>query len=562
MSQSNQEGLSRQSPSRYHLPAWFLERNVKSSSDFEGSVSICQCKGCEDYRKLYECEEAEDQPPGSESTADDPKPEEQSHISSEKHDYDCEDAISYAKFSELRDTVATNMLWRHVRPQDSSVLFRRCAAPGCSTCTMEPVHMSDIVGQVAKSLGMGLVSLSFEDLEELGSDFHAQDRGFSVSRGEKGTAEEESAETRKETPSTTETSAGEGTTTDANSDKGADNNTKGASDEATQPKEPIKDEWKANWSDGATFTDHFFAAKSKKWKDEANLSYSAWRDRAKESYAAILDGASAKMGQQSKPEDASQAESTVSSTSRGLIVHFVDCDHSGSGLQQRQKRRVLVRLGELVQERREKGQDVVLVISSRTLEPAEKLCQKAGVSTLSGVTLSIVNHSQHNSEKRDLQRKGAINTRRLRWTLETMAKPASARPEIDWLQSAAGDDLARYGQIMWSINDIHRAAGQILARTWIKPNPVITSKHVDSVLSRLDLLKIPKAAEKTEAKEAKEASGDPEKKGDETKGNEVVEEAEKDPLDGLKLDDHEKRFRDCVIKPGKLTPPTLIPCTR
>lgn len=554
MSQSNQEGVSRQSPSRYHLPAWFLERNVQTCSDFDGSVSICQCKVCESYKKLYEDEEAEDQSPGGESIADDPKPEEESHTSSEKHDYDCEDAISYAKFSELRDTVATNMVWRHMRPGDSSVLFRRCAASGCSTCTMEPVHMSDIVGQVATSLGMGLISLSFEDLEELGSDFHAQDKGFTGSRGEKKTAEEESTETKKETPSTTETSAGQDTTAEASSDKGVENNTKGTSDEATQPKEPIKDEWKADWSDGATFTDHFFAAKSKKWKDEANLSYSAWRDRAKESYAAILDGASVKMGQQSKPKDEPQAANAVVSNSRGLLVHFVDCDHSGSGLQQRQKRRVLVRLGELVQERREKGQDVVLVISSRTLEPTEKLCQKAGVSTLSEVTLSIVNHSQQNSEKRDLRRKGAINTRRLRWILETMAKPASARLEVDWLQSATGDDLARYGQEVWSINDIHRAAGQILARTWIKPNPVITSKHVDSVLTRLGLLKIPKAAEKTEAKEAKEASGDTETKGDEVP---VSEEAEKDPLDGIKLDEHEKRFRDCVIKPSRSKPPTF-----
>ncbi|KAG6357717.1 hypothetical protein INS49_013596 [Diaporthe citri] len=545
MSQSNQEGLFKESLSRYHLPAWFLERNVKTSSDLEGSVSICQCQGCGNYKKLYEDEETEGQALGSESTADDPKPEEESHTSTEKHDYNCEDAISYAKFSELRDMVATNMLWRHMRPQDSSVLLRRCAVSGCSTCPMEPVHMDEIVEQVAKSLGMGLVLLSFEDLEELGSDFHTQDRGFAVSGGVKKTAEEESTETKEKNPSKTEISAGEDTTTEAGSDKVVDNNAKGTSDEVTTPKEPIKDEWKANWSDGATFTDHFFAAKSKKWQDEANFSYSAWRDRAKESYAAILDGALNKVGQGSKAQYESEGQDSVASNSRGLVVHFVDCDHSGSSLEYRQKRRVLVRLGELVQERREKGQDVVLVISSRTLEPGEKLCQKAGVSTLSGVTLSIVNHSQQNSEKRDLQRKGAINTRRLRWILESgMAPPSSARPEIDWLQSATGGDLARYGQEMWSVNDIHRAAGQILARAWIRPQPVITSKHVDSVLKRLGLLKIAKAAEKTEAKED---SGDPE-----TKGDDAVEEAEKDPLDGIKLDDHEERFRDCAIKPRDL----------
>lgn len=549
MSTSKPKELSKESSSRYHLPAWFLERNVKASSDLEGYVCICKCEACEKYKTLYEGEETENQLPGGESTAAAPKPEGESHTSSEKHEHDNEDAISYAKFSELRDMVATTMLWRHMRPKDSSVLLRRCSVSGCSTCSMEPVHMNDIVSQVAKSLGMGLVSLGFEDLEELGSEFHAQDKGRMVSRGEKKTVEKESTETTKETPTTTETSTGEIMTTEASPDKAAENNTEGTPDKATTPKEPVKDEWNADWSNGATFTDRFFASKSKKWQDEEKLSYSAWRDRTKQSYATILDGASVKLGQESKPPEEHSAENGIASNSRGLLVHFIDCDHSGLSLDHRQKRRVLVRLGELVQERRGNGQDVVLVISSRTLGPEEKLCQKAGVSALSGVTLSIVNPSKQGAEDRDHRRKGAINARRLRWILETgMAQPASCRPKIDWMQNATDDDLARHGQEIWSINDIHRAAGQILARTWIKPQPVITPKHVDSVLRRLGMLTTPKPAEKTDAKEE---SGDPEKKEDE-----VVEEAEKDPLESITLDHHEERFRDCVIKSSTLNPTT------
>lgn len=552
MSPSYQEWLSKESSSRYHLPAWFLERNVKASSDLEGHVCICQCEACEKYKKLYEDEETEDETPGSESTADAPQPEGESHTSSEKHETDNEDAICYAKFSELRDTVATNMLWRHMRPKDSSVLFRRCSVSGCSTCSMEPVHMNDIVGQVAKSLSMGLVSLSFEDLEELGSDFHAQDKVNVVSGDEKKTAEKESTEITKETSTTTETSTGESTTTEASSDKAVEKNTKKTSDKAKTPKEPVKDEWKADWSNGATFTDRFFASKSKKWQDEEKLSYSAWRDRTKQSYATILDGASVKLGQEGKPQEEHPADTGMTSNSRGLLVHFIDCDHSGLSLDHRQKRRVLVRLGELVQERRGNGQDVVLIISSRTLGPEEKLCQKAGVSTLSGVTLSIVNPSKQGAEDRDHRRKGAINARRLRWILETgMAQPASCRPKIDWMQNATDDDLARHGQDIWSVNDIHRAAGQILARTWIKPQPVITSKHVDSVLRRLGMITTPKPSEKTEVKEDLGAS--------ETKEDEVVEEAEKDPLESITLDHHEERFRDCVIKSSKLNPPTFHP---
>lgn len=559
MSESTQKPSSEESSNRYHLPAWFLERNVKTPSDIKGHVSICQCKACEDYKKLYEDEdeETEDQTPEGEPTKEEPKPEEQSHTSAEKHDGDYEDAISYAKFSELRDMVATTMLWRHMRPKDSCVLLRRCSETRCSDCPMEPVHMNDIAGQVAKSLGMGLVSLSFEDLEQLGCDFHAQDRRCAASNTKGQAAKEEliekteeavsttePSEKTKETTSTTEASDGEGTAAEASADK--DTPVKAAEEtpkEATTSEEPTKDEWEADWSNGATFTDHFFAAKSKKWQDEAKLSYSAWRDRTKESYAAIIDGASNKTRQESRLQDEDKAGEEVASKTRGLVLHFIDCDHSSSPLDDRQKRRVLVRLGELVQERRGKGQDVVLVISSRTLEPGEKLCLKAGASKLSGVALSIVNPSKQKSEDRNRQRKGVINTRRLRRMLETGAtQPSGDRLTIEWLRDDAGDDLARYGQELWPIDEIHRAAGQVMARMWVKSQPVITSKHVDSVLKRLGMLQVPKEAEK---KDEKGDSGDSEKKDDE-----AAEEADKNPLDDLTLDYYEERFRDSVVKPS------------
>lgn len=556
MSESTQKPSSEESPNRYHLPAWFLERNVKTPSNIKGHVSICQCKACEDYKKLYEDEdeETEDQTPEGEPTKEEPKPEEQSHTSAEKHDGDYQDAISYAKFSELRDMVATTMLWRHMRPNDSCVLLRRCSETRCSDCPMEPVHMNDIVGQVAQSLSMGLVSLSFEDLEELGCDFHAQDRGCAVSKTngqaageepaektEETTSTTEASEEKKETTSTTEASNGEGEAAETGADKDtAEKATEETPKETTTPKEPIKDEWEADWSNGATFTDHFFAAKSKKWQDEAKLSYSAWRDRAKESYAAIIDGAS------TKTRGGDKAGDEAAPRTRGLVVHFVDCDHSSSPLDDRQKRRVLVRLGELVQERRGGGQDVVLVISSRTLEPGEKLCLKAGTSKLSGVALSIVNPSKEKSEDRNSRRLGVINTRRLRRILETGAtRPSGDRLTIEWLRDDAGDDLARYGQELWPLDEIHRAAGQIMARIWVKSQPVITSKHVDSVLKRLGMLQIPKEAEK---KDEKGDSGD-----GETKSDEAAEEADKNPLDDLTLDYYEERFRDSVVKPSTLS---------
>jgi hypothetical protein len=419
---------------------------------------------------------------------------------------------------------------------------------------MEPAFMNDVVTQVAKSLGMGLISLSYEDLEQLGSDFHTQDKRREACKSEEQTAKKKSVEKPKEAPSTTDTTASDSTTTEDSADKCEEKETKEETKEETKdetkeetdantatPKDPVKDDWKADWSNEATFTEHFFAARSKKWQDEETISYSAWRDRAKNSYTAVLDGVSAKADQASKPEDGQQADKDASPAPRGLLVHLIDCDYTNKPLDYRKNRRVLVRLGDLIQERRGKGEDIVLVVSTRNLEVGCKRYRKLGISSLSSVMLSIVNPSQKGPEDRALRRKGIINTRRLCWSLgEQMTDTASTRPEIEWLKSATGDDLARYGQDIWPIDDVHRAAGQILTRAMIKSQSVITSKQVDSALRRLSLLKSTKESEK---KDERESSGDAE-----TKSDESVEEVEQDPLENIVLDDYEEKFRDCVIK--------------
>lgn len=543
------------SSSRYSLPAWFLERNVKTALDLketESQFPICQCETCVKCKKNYDDIDAEEEPSESEPTSDDSKPEDEPHTSAEKHETSHEDAIPYAKFSELRDTVATSMLWRHMRPQNSGVLLRRCSVLSCDTCTMEPVLMNDMVVQVAKSLEMDLISLSYEDLEELGSEFHTQDKQQTVRTSEEQNAKKKSVETPKKTSSTSDAAVGEGTANENSTQKCADKDTNEASEGSTTTStDPVKDDWKADWSDGSTFTQHFFAARSKKWVDEANFSYSAWRDRARDSNTAILDGASVKAGQTSKPKGHSQAEKDVLSSSRGCLLHFIDCGYSSESLDYRQCRRIWVRLAELVQERRAKGEDIVMVVSSRTVEAVDKLCQKTGISTFSSVTLSIVNPSQKKAEARDIRRKGNINARRLRWILNVGAThPTRARAKFEWSPSATGEDLERYGKEMWRIDDIHRAAGQILGRTWMKAQPVITSKHVDSVLRRVGLLTTPKETEKKD----ENANSD----GAEVNSDEKGEKVEQNPLDNIVLDDYEERFRDCVVKPSKFHPPTSL----
>lgn len=543
------------SSSRYSLPAWFLERNVKTALDLkeiETQFPICQCKTCVKCKNNYDDIDSEDESSNSEPTSHDSKPEDEPHTSAEKHEISHEDAISYAKFSELRDTVATSMLWRHMRPQDSGVLLRRCSVMSCTTCPMDPVFMNDMVVQVAKSLEMDLISLSYEDLEELGCEFHTQDKQHADRRSEEQKAEKKSEEKLKETSSTSDTAGGKGTVTENNTDRCAEKDNNEASDAAAATStKPVKDDWKADWSDALTFTQRFFAARSKKWEDDATFSYSAWRDRARESNTAILDGVSVKAGQTSKPKEDCQAEEGIIPSSRGCLLHFIDCDYSVKPLDYRQCRRIWVRLAELVQERRAKGEDIVMVVSSNTVEAVDKLCQKTGISTFSNVTLSIVNPSQKKAEARDLRRKGNLNARRLRWILNVGAThPARAQAKIEWSPSVTGEDVEQYGKEIWHVNDVHRAAGKILSRTWMKAQPVITSKHVDSVLRRLGLLTTPKATEKKDENSNSDAA--------EVNSVEKVEEVEQNPLDNIVLDDYEERFRDCVIKPSTFHSPTSL----
>lgn len=150
---------------------------------------------------------------------------------------------------------------------------------------------------MAKSLGLGLISFDAGDLEGLGSEFHAQDRRRSLRKTEEQVAENASTGEIKKSTAATTTSASEGAAAEDSPAKSTTKENQETSDESAISKAPIEDEWKVDWADFATFSNRFFAARSRKWEDDDGISYSAWRDRANESYARILDSISVKAGQ-------------------------------------------------------------------------------------------------------------------------------------------------------------------------------------------------------------------------------------------------------------------------
>lgn len=184
------------SNARYLIPSWFLERNVKTAAELSAApdqIVFCTCGDCKEAK-------ADDDGEGTD-LADDEYPEKDKAVhdaekdgvkelndswSSSLAEESCPDEIKYKTFAELRDITAAAFAidrdGKLLRPEASAVIFRMEKEEydeigyDCTTSFMEPVWMARAVERVAKALGVSLVTLNLEDIEELGDDFHRQDK--------------------------------------------------------------------------------------------------------------------------------------------------------------------------------------------------------------------------------------------------------------------------------------------------------------------------------------------------------------------------------------------------
>lgn len=148
----------------YTLPNWFLERNVHTSRDLAAipdQMVFCNCADCEEARASDHAIE------GTEHPFDKPDVVQEKQAPDEMH---------YRIFAELRDVIcASFMPFRNGQPrQDPTIVFRMQEN---YNSFMEPLWMARVVEQVAKaSKGMSVISFDLETLEELGCEFHQQDK--------------------------------------------------------------------------------------------------------------------------------------------------------------------------------------------------------------------------------------------------------------------------------------------------------------------------------------------------------------------------------------------------
>lgn len=163
---------------RYLLPAWFIKRNGRTEAELAGaseqmisSASSCEhCKQSKGDDEDY-WDDMREYPAHTEKDTSDPQP----GVSAQSPP---RNIIHHNKtFVELRDTILANFVpekdGRFGRPQDFVVVFR--VKEGHRHVT-EPTWVYRTGVQLAKMMSASLVSLDFQDLEDLACAFYHQDQ--------------------------------------------------------------------------------------------------------------------------------------------------------------------------------------------------------------------------------------------------------------------------------------------------------------------------------------------------------------------------------------------------
>lgn len=562
------------SDARYQIPDWFLERNVKTAAELSAApdqINFCTCGECKEAK-------ADDDGGGGADLADEDYPDTPDtpdkagqHVEKDgvKEPNDswssslarglCPDEIKYKTFAELRDTTAaafvTHRDGKLLRPEASAVVFRmekeewdETDSYITSTSIMEPVWMGRAVERVAKALGVSLVTLGLEDLEELGGEFYRQDQeaqecktSGDVALPLASTSERHEKDgTAKEDGSTeTATSIEESGNKDQEAEEAEDVDDDNEHASSTQQK------WEPDVFSLSEFLDHFFAARS-----ERNADSESWQ-RTQLAWTLILDAVRAKLA----------TERTASVMPGGtirpsaVIFHVTDYPNPNFG-GYRLKRRVLARFAEMVQQRRGQGDAWAIIVSTEdsSLEPDEKLQRKLGAGRPSTMVARDVKLSDADLATRKQSYRGIINARALRRCLRQLCAhlfPADLlKVTADWACAERGKSFTAFGGKMWTSTEMGHIVTQIMGRAWLKPE--LRFADVRVILKRLDLYNpVEPETQDTPATPEKVEVEDNDNSIANTPEDTTSEEEVTEVLTGLDLNEHEQELAKCIVEPGK-----------
>lgn len=375
----------------YTLPDWFLEQNVKTAQDLTRTpdqMVLCNCSYCKRSRLHANAFDAEDQLSDELATAQ-----------AEDTSGQALDEIHYKTLAELGDSICSSFI-----PSDNGKLSKNSTIvflmedPSTYTPILEPFWMRRAVIQVTKASKVSLIYLDLEILEELGSEFHHQDK--------------------------------------------------------QRPGEEIWSTagWKPDMNSFTTFLEHFFAVPS-----GANADKKSWK-RRHHSLSTVLDAAAAVRDAKMQGEDGNDA----------VLVHIMmDCSLANEDLE----RRLLERFAEMVQGRRENGQAVTILLSTKCpfYRPGKEDFRRIGATE--DLTITTISDKILDLDERNRVRTGMINTQRLRRFMRLRLTSNMFPTELlafssDWASADRGRDYEWFGWEMWSARDIENAITLLTGRAW------------------------------------------------------------------------------------------------
>lgn len=419
MAPKNEPPTISSSDKAYVLPSWFLEQHVKTSQDLAtipDQMVFCNCNDCE-KTKLADEELEGAKLRGNKLSGVDEK-NEPGHAPDEMH---------YKTFSELRDVICASLmpLWNGNLRKESTIVFRM---QGKYTSFLEPAWMSRAVVQVAKaSKGMSIISFDLETLEELGCEFHQQD---------KQKAEEQTS---------------------------------------------AKTYWEPDMKSFTTFLGRFFAIDPKR-----SARRKEWQ-RNQQALSTIFDAAKVQ-------QTAACSKMGERDGSDSILIHIMDCSLVGQALENRTKRRVLGRIAGMVRARREQGEAMAILLSTKDYHYKPGCPDFDEIGATEGSTVTASRDKILDWDQRNQVRTGIVNAQRMRRLMRYRLPSDLFCSELttvnsEWVCTSLTRTYKSFGKDLWSSGALEKAITLLMGRglRLSKTRPQLSFRDVCAVLEHLNM---------------------------------------------------------------------------
>lgn len=414
--------------------------------------------------------------------------------------------ISSDTFSMFRDIVASAFVRNSEDSLDPTQSFVILEA---QTLAAPIDFLDELVKSLVKEIGASLISFDLEDLEDLGIAFSQQ------------------------------------TPTDPSGSKSAEG-------------KPAKNkDKKRDWN--PSMAKHWFSASS---ETDSDARKKAW-ERTQRSYSTIFDAIPRNQAV-TTPEDGDATETTrdeQDDLASPILVHVRETSRM---LAMEKGWRFLGRLCDCIQERRENGQAIAVVLTIPKPNVVDCSCPQCVdghqirwnlvynntcATTLSNHRINPINDDLTGFDHTDYI--ASVNLRRLKRVLRQrmchLFDPELLHPHADWKQLVCKEPRQCFGDEPWSWDSIHGAFLQISGRSFGKQKLEVTD--ILLVLSRLGLHKHERLVENQNPEPAEEVGED----SDDGESMEKEKQAWDDKMAALHQERNsvEKNLVDCVINLGE-----------